>query len=672
MAVKLNKHDLEFILAQIKIAEKHAAGIPLEELVTRPHLPYGLRTVDGSYNNVIPGRELWGAADQTMPRMFEPHWRNEGDGDQMYFGPPSMGAPPPVTNTDYNSSDSVADVDPRLISNLIVDQTPSNPAAIIAALNHAGFEGDKAVAVSAIQAVHQPYKAAAETLTTATHARNAADEALADAQAAFTALVGNPGSTADQILAAAAAVSAASVAADDAAEAVEAAAQGVQAAQAALDTVIGDYGLEMQGGSLVIPNIAPDEGLSAPFNGWMTFFGQFFDHGLDLISKGGSGTIYIPLQPDDPLYVEGGHTNFMVLTRATQFDGPGEDGVLGTADDTERESINVTTPFVDQNQTYTSHPSHQVFLREYKMVFDPELGHDVPLATGRMLDGAQGLPTWADVKLQAREILGIELTDKDVFNIPLIRTDPYGEFIRNADGYPQVIIDIGPDGIPNTDDDITASGTAADPLTLRRFGEPEQIPDPDNPGEFIHVGDVVPVRTSHSFLDDIAHNAVPVISNDGILVTDNVIIDDVDPAGNAVQFDPLTGSNTEYDNELLDRHFITGDGRGNENIGLTAVHHVFHSEHNRQVAAQQLEILKSGDLDFINEWLAVDLTQPELDAAAALQGAALRTFADSLSWDGERLFQSARFATEMQYQHLVFEEFGRKVQPLIDPFASIP
>src|SRR3546814_3746295 len=66
-----------------------------------------------------------------------------------------------------------------------------------------------------------PYKAAADTLTTATHARNAADEDLADAQAAFTALVGNPGSTADQILAAAATVSAASVAADDAAEAVE-------------------------------------------------------------------------------------------------------------------------------------------------------------------------------------------------------------------------------------------------------------------------------------------------------------------------------------------------------------------------------------------------------------------------------------------------------------------
>src|SRR3546814_19195941 len=113
----------------------------------------------------------------------------------------------------------------------------------------------------------------------------------------------------------------------------------------------------MQGDSLVIPNVAPDEGLSAPFNGWMTFFGQFFDHGLDLISKGGAGTIYVPLQPDDPLYVPGGHTNFMVLTRATQFDGPGADGVLETADDTERGSINVTTPSCDHEQHYTPHPS---------------------------------------------------------------------------------------------------------------------------------------------------------------------------------------------------------------------------------------------------------------------------------------------------------------------------
>ena len=67
----------------------------------------------------------------------------------------------------------------------------------------------------------------------------------------------------------------------------------------------------------------------------------------------------------------------MVLTRATQFEGPGADGILAddptttavneAADNTFHEAENTTSPFVDQNQTYTSHPSHQVFLRAYAL-----------------------------------------------------------------------------------------------------------------------------------------------------------------------------------------------------------------------------------------------------------------------------------------------------------------
>src|SRR6185295_8134532 len=121
--------------------------------------------------------------------------------------------------------------------------------------------------------------------------------------------------------------------------------------------------------SLFINNITTDNNLSAPFNTWMALFGQFFDHGLDLIRKGGSGTIFIPLQPDDPLYVEGSPNNFMVLTRATNR--AGEDGLLGPADDL-HEGTNLVTPFVDPNQTYSSHPSHQVFLREYMVGSDGE------------------------------------------------------------------------------------------------------------------------------------------------------------------------------------------------------------------------------------------------------------------------------------------------------------
>ena len=40
--------------------------------------------------------------------------------------------------------------------------------------------------------------------------------------------------------------------------------------------------------SLFINNVTPDDGLSAPFNSLLTFFGQFFDHGVDLITKGGT------------------------------------------------------------------------------------------------------------------------------------------------------------------------------------------------------------------------------------------------------------------------------------------------------------------------------------------------------------------------------------------------
>ena len=109
-------------------------------------------------------------------------------------------------------------------------------------------------------------------------------------------------------------------------------------------------------GDALHPQRGTGRGLSAPFNSWFTLFGQFFDHGLDLVSKGGSGTVFVPLQPDDPLYDAAGRpTNFMVADpghrRRHRPDGDAHN--------------NQTTPFVDQNQTYTSHPSHQVFLREY-------------------------------------------------------------------------------------------------------------------------------------------------------------------------------------------------------------------------------------------------------------------------------------------------------------------
>jgi len=594
-AFTLNQADLVFILRQIKVAEAHASGIPLTEIrvdaagevisdrllydavtgaylgdpatpkaIPDAHVPVGLRTVDGSYNNIVPGRELWGAADQPMPRLLDGSFRNDADGDA--FDPDGPGGPAPIlVNGNYAAPGSIVDADPRTISNLIADMSVNNPAAVAAWFANP-------LAVAAWEEAHPGMTPVAPGATPGPNEIALTNEDLAS-----------------------------------------------------------------------IPNIAPDEGLSAPFNAWMTFFGQFFDHGLDLISKGGNGTVYIPLQPDDPLVTVGpdgvagtgdevpASQQFMVLTRSTDLNGAGAGN----------EARNTTTPFVDQNQTYTSHGSHQVFLREYAT--SPE-GKTV--ATGHLLDGANGgLPTWADIKAQAQEYLGIALDDRDVLNIPLIRTDAYGQFIPDpVTGYAQVVLGLGADGIPNTADDIVVSGTPSSPVNTFTATS----------GSLTGA-----VRIGHAFLDDIADSAAP--SASGALPKDA----DGD-IGNAIARDPITGQRLEYDNELLDRHFITGDGRGNENIGLTTVHHIFHSEHNRQVEAQKLTILQSGNLAFINEWLLTDLTNADPLPTSLAEA---QTLAAGLNWDGERLFQAARFATEMQYQHLVFEEFARKIQPAIDPFV---
>ena len=489
----VTRHDLEFILNQIKIAEHHAMGGELLcddradmswTCVPDPRLPYGLRTVDGSFNNLLPDtarfpqRSKFGAAGQVFPRMLKPEFR-----DAESFDPDGpMGEAPSMPSSYKSKSGYVVDSEPRLISNLIADQTIDNPAA-------RDIEGAQTINLPALPT--RP------------------DES-------------RPGE------------------------------------------------------GIFIPNRSPDEGLSASYNSWFTLFGQFFDHGLDLVSKGGSGTVMVPLKSSDPLYQATGTNpmrNMIPLTRATNQ--PGEDGKVGTADDVQ-EHTNRTTSFVDQNQTYTSHPSHQVFIREYAM----EDGKPVP--TGRLLggEGGEGLANWSQVKDQARTMLGIDLDDVDALNVPLVVTDPYGHFVPGEDGLPQLV----------QPDTSTVEGDLAAPADA-----------------------TFAMKAGVAFLDDIAHAAAP--KEDG-----------------------------SHDADLLGKHFVTGDGRGNENIGLTAVHHVFHSEHNR-LAAHIDGVIGAEDDAFQARWRD-----------------------ESGVWDyGERLFQAARYVTEMEYQHLVFEEFARKVQPNIDP-----
>src|SRR3954452_7141030 len=311
----LTPGDLKFILRQIKISERHATTAtrenPCETLVGpgTNQIPdrlssYGLRTVDGSCNNLYQdqGRAFFGAADQTFPRLTKPRFVDpEG----------APGFPVPSAPGGYNSKKgNVVDAKPRTISNLIVDQTSTNPAAVAAAKFPVRTQGNAGV----------------DACTT--------DPPLA-------------------------------------ADGVTETGPGIPA------------GCTPSHKTLFMPNVTTDVGLSPPYNSVFTFFGQFFDHGVDQTVKSG-GTVFVPLKADDPLVAGKDHIfgnaddlppqlRFMVLTRAQNQPGP--DNILGdnpatavdeSADDVQ-DATNTDSPWVDQSQTYTSHPSHQAFLREYEL-----------------------------------------------------------------------------------------------------------------------------------------------------------------------------------------------------------------------------------------------------------------------------------------------------------------
>ena len=578
--VVFTRGDLEFVLTQILQAE---AGQP----PLNPHLPFGLREVAGTDNNTVAGQGSFGAADQTFPRLGEPLFRTVSiniDGTIFDPHPDTAGDTMTTSYADATANGFVVDNAPRTISNLVADQTANNPAAVEA----------QTVALQALGTGYQ------NQIPNPAYNPGLPEDPISNPQ-----FLANNAATPANVDAS---------------------------------------------GNLFIPNVTPDAGLSAPFNSLFTFFGQFFDHGLDLVNKGGNGSVFIPLNADDPLVLVGPDgiagsgdevsnpgQQFMVLTRATDL--PGADGILGTADDI-HEQTNQTTPFIDQNQTYSSHPSHQVFLRDYAIGSDGRLHATGKLLEGHHADGSLGgMATWADVKANALK-LGIRLSDADVGAVPLLATDDYGNFIAGAHGFAQVVVRVnnGADGIASTPDDaiILVEGTAGG-LDLH---------------DVALLGGSV-VLSGHAFLDDIAHNAVPVFDASGNLVQDA----DKD-AGNVVAVS-ATGKNLEYDNELLEAHFVAGDGRANENIGLTAIHAVFHDEHNRlieQVKALIRSELGNGDTSFASNWVL-----PGVNLADGIQ---------DNEWNGERLFQVAKFGTETQYQHLVFEEFARKVAPTIHLFGN--
>src|SRR4029079_5398976 len=248
-----------------------------------------------------------------------------------------------------------------------------------------------------------------------------------------------------------------------------------------------------------------------------------------------------------------------------------------------------------------------------------------PGSTGNLLSGPTGAvnfggqSTWANLKAQAASLLGLQLRDIDVTNIPMLATDPYGKCIPGpARGLPQF---------------ATATGLV----------EGNRLAPVLPPANVLHF--------DTPFLTDIAHNADP--GTVGPCTSPGVPPRCLSPdADNVASHDFLSQPAGTYDDELLNSHAMAGDGRVNENIALTAVHQMVHSEHNR----------------LVDNIKGVLLNDTSATGVAALPQWQLPTAQNPQGWNGERLFQAARFVTEMEYQHLVFEEFARKMVPAIRPF----
>ncbi len=456
-----------------------------------------------------------------------------------------------------------------------------------------------------------------------------------------------------------------------------------------------------------------------PYSNWTSQFGQFFDHGLDFVSKGVDGKFTVQLLASDSLYTrantftgsptivgsrsntvavtigEGstdallsklgllaqqgtpswsisttltkpsvaGGTNFryegtlvlnntLIHIAATdevdlaaqinmftpttgvtalvesfpEIPGVSEAGAFRLDLVPARaQSFNQTSPFIDLSQNYGSDDSRTVFLREYlsEAQWRTALGNNsleatvVDLTTGRLLnagatvngEAAAGMANWGLIKANAAK-LGITLHDADINAIPLIAFDENGDLILGADGMPQLV--------------------ALNKVT----GAVVYVKDTSV------TSDLVLMTTKHAFLNDMGINL-------GSLPPEAWSGRDLVNANFTVY------GQTVNPKVLLEAHLVSGDGRLNENIGLTAVHEAFLTEHNRMLTQLKQQYGFTGEQPQ-GGWTWTD---PLTNVTTKITG--------------EELFQQAKLIVEMQYQHLVFDQFVRKLSPNIAAFAAV-
>ena len=468
----------------------------------------------------------------------------------------------------------------------------------------------------------------------------------------------------------------------------------------------------------------------APTNGFFAVFGQFFDHGLDFIGKGGNEVkITIPLAQNDPLYgvigQDGKPTTTITISRASvdHFD---ENGMA--------QYVNHTSPFIDQSQTYGSDAQITQILREW--VEDPN-NAGTHIAGARLLDGDKNvawtdgfgnvtqatLPTLNELRAHIEATGRDGLTWDDVLDLrvrdsngQLVDFDAAAAGIQSQGSGHSLLIDMNPhvDGahlstpaalaaIQTLSDNLVGSGYA--------FGVTAQgVVYLDVPAGAMGPGSPATQLTGISALFPWLDFATFSIGNP--------MFGPLDPASDVYK------AVSEIMMDAVGDHYVAGDGRVNENVALTSIHHVFHMEHDYQVQNlsialfQQDAVNSPADHGVLHEWqvqvtangsgsglianvaghweategilardgnnnfyvVADGTLAGQLPVGHSLvvgrDGAyisAAGSYTDAagfVSWDQDKLFEGTKLVVEMEYQHTAVDQYARAVSPDIPEFSA--
>jgi Ca2+-binding RTX toxin-like protein len=611
----------------------------------------GLRDVTGQNNNLLLVNKFWGAVDQPFMQTVAPDFTNyvkplaNGADGAFYannaFGSSITGSSNYIKDISHPgltpATGNVVDYTPRMISQLITTG------------------GAKPLQDANGQVIHWNEALYADGASTApTAAGTLYKDSVDTAVAAWNTT--HPATDANHI---------------DLATLIDGAA------------IMKDLGLLALGGGQHDPQ-DPTNGESffgainpgvAPGNSFLAYFGQFFDHGLDFIDKGAQGTkITIPLALTDPLYrapgtdgpLDQGNTKITVARANVQLDSSGNPVFDANGN---VQWINHTSPYIDQSQTYGSHADVTTLLREWVSTDGGATFH----AGAHLLDGntsATWTNAWGETTTATLPTLNELRSHLLATGRADLSWDDLGNF-RGTSGQ-ALLLDSNPKfdeahlfsshgaGINSVQD--TAVVNAIDYLSTQL-----------RPGDSFGIVNGMLTLTLGSPMSTGPGPALPA----GTELTDRAALIAWVNMGTMAILPTTTNPLTHNAVETIlmasvGDHYIAGDGRVNENVGLTAIHHIFHEEHNYQVRNIEAAILEQdaravvlGDTShsIAHDW--------QVNAGHGMDADGnYKTASGAISWDESKLFDAAKLTVEMEYQHAAVDQYARTITPDIPEFVG--